>query len=57
MWFDEIDEIFEQMLRTFGNVQSTETGELLAGAREPFTDVIVDEKNSEVIVTAQPKIE
>lgn len=40
-------------VKTFGNVQPTETGELLAGAREPFTDVIVDEKNSEVIVTAE----
>lgn len=40
-------------VKTFGNVQPAETGEVLAGEREPFTDVIVDEKNSEVIVTAE----
>lgn len=40
-------------VETFGNIQPTETGEVLARAREPFSDVIVDEKNSEVIVTAE----
>jgi HSP20 family protein len=58
--FEEIDEIFERMFRALKSGKIREplycgfsTGELLAGAREPFTDVIVDEKNSEVIVTAE----
>lgn len=49
MWFDEIDEIFEQMFRTYG----FSTGELLAGAREPFTDVIVNDKSGEVVIIAE----
>lgn len=51
MWFDENDEIFERMF--LGNVQPSETGELLAGAREPFTDVIVNDKSGEVVIIAE----
>ncbi len=40
-------------VETFGNIRPTETGEVLARTMEPFSDVIVDEKNSEVIVTAE----
>ncbi len=36
-----------------GNVQPSETGELLAGAREPFTDVIVNDKSGEVVIIAE----
>jgi HSP20 family protein len=52
-------------VRTFGNVGAHESGkpeQLSAfepkGTREPYADVIVDEKNKEVIVTAEmPGIE
>ncbi len=39
-------------VRTFGNVEPTPQG-LVPSEREPFTDVIKDEKNNEVIITIE----
>lgn len=43
----------EPEIRTFGNIAPHVFGELESDVIEPFTDVIVDEKKKEVIVTAE----
>jgi len=42
----------EPEIRTFGNIEATPHG-IVASHREPFTDVIKDEKNNEVIITVE----
>ncbi|MEM2924915.1 MAG: archaeal heat shock protein Hsp20 [Methanocellales archaeon] len=42
----------EPEIRTFGNIEPT-MREIRPGTREPFTDVIIDEKTNEAIVTAE----
>lgn len=39
-------------VKTFGNIKQSPSG-LAVGEREPFADVIVDEKNAEAIVTVE----
>ncbi|RLG58974.1 MAG: Hsp20/alpha crystallin family protein [Candidatus Hydrothermarchaeota archaeon] len=43
----------EPEIKTFGNIKSTPTGELIKGAREPFAEVMIDKDKNELIITAE----
>ncbi len=43
----------EPEIKTFGNVKTTPTGELVKGAREPFAEVMTDKDKKELIITAE----